>query len=249
MQNDHIKEILEAFSGGNLSLPEALAKLTEKAYQDLGYAKIDQDRQNRKSFPESIYGENKTSEQLFEIVKAMYAGGSNVLATRLSPEKGETLVTQFPEGIFDSIARCFTLEKTPEAKRPGRLAIVCAGSSDLPVASEAKITAEFLGCEVDFIADVGIAGIHRLFAHLEVLEKARVCIVLAGMEGALPGVVAGLLACPVLAVPCSVGYGVGKGGFTALLSMLTSCAPGISVLNIDNGFGAACSAALILGKA
>jgi NCAIR mutase (PurE)-related protein len=211
-----------------------------------GFAVIDSQRAERTGCPEAVYCAGKTIEQAEAIITRMREQGLPVLGTRAQPELAERLRARFPEAAYDGLSRILTLgAHCPPDKREGLVAVVAAGTSDLPAAKEAALTAEFFGSRVQLIADVGVAGIHRLFARLEDIRKARVVIAVAGMEGALAGVVAGLVAAPVIALPTSVGYGVSFGGFSALLGMLSSCAPGISVVNIDNGFGAGYQANLI----
>jgi len=216
----------------------------------LGFACIDHHRQIRQGFPEVIYCPGKTSEQIIKIFESLAAKGNNVLATRAEPEVFEALAQtqKFPKARYEETAKAIILEqkKLPVSKTV--LPIVTAGTSDLPVAAEAKVTAEIMGQRTELICDVGVAGIHRLFEHLPKLQKANVIIVIAGMEGALASVVGGLVSCPVIAVPTSVGYGSSFEGLSALLTMLNSCAAGVTVVNIDNGFSAAVTATLINRK-
>jgi NCAIR mutase (PurE)-related protein len=195
--------------------------------------------------PEVIFAAGKTAEQVATIFARMARAGGNVLATRASREMFESVLTVEPRAEFHEMARAITLTQAPAVPGKGTIAVVCAGTSDLPIAEEAVVTARLLGNTVELIADVGVAGIHRLLAQKHSLQLARVLIVCAGMEGALPTVVAGLVNAPVLAVPTSVGYGASFGGIAALLGMLNTCSPNVSVVNIDNGFGAACIASLI----
>ncbi len=241
-----LKKLLADLSTGKLSVDEGMERLATLPYEDLGVARIDHHRHLRQGTPETILGARKTAEQMITIVGAMVRRGSNVLITRLDADKAESLVAKFPKGCYDGEARTFTLVQTPvEVLGKGRILVVCAGTSDLPVAREATVTARMLGNEVEELVDVGVAGIHRLFDRLDILRSAAVVIVVAGMEGALPSVIGGLVASPVIAVPTSVGYGASFGGIAALLGMLNSCASGVTVVNIDNGFGAACAAARI----
>ncbi|HUA39385.1 MAG TPA: nickel pincer cofactor biosynthesis protein LarB [Candidatus Sulfopaludibacter sp.] len=199
----------------------------------------------RKGFPEVIFGAGKTPAQVVKIAAEILARDRRVLATRVGEEHARALKRKFKMAVYHQLARCVTLEKKPSPKRPGVIAVVCAGTSDLPVAEEAAVTAEIMGNRVERVHDVGVSGLHRLLPHLEVLQSANVLIVVAGMEGALPGVIAGLVSHPVIAVPTSVGYGASFGGVAALLAMLNSCASGVTVVNIDNGFGAAYAASQI----
>lgn len=246
MHPDNIKTLLHSVKDGELSIDEALQHLKQLPYQDLGCAQVDHHRQLRQGMPEVIFGEGKTVEQITAIMTAMIGKGSNVLVTRLDQEKSSKLLPLFPAASYHGEARCLTLEqKPPEQRGKGTILVVSAGTSDIPVASEAVVTATFLGNQVEQIFDVGVAGIHRLLARGEQLAAASVLIVVAGMEGALPSVVGGLVDKPVIAVPTSIGYGASFGGIAALLGMLNSCAAGVTVVNIDNGFGAACAANLI----
>ncbi len=217
----------------------------KNAEADLGFARLDLDRPRRRGMPEVVYGAGKTVAQMVAIVKALNAAGQNACVTRVAPEDGEALCRQLPGARYHATPRMLTLDVVPLPPRGGRVAVVCAGTSDLPVAEEAALTAERLGARVTRIHDVGVAGLHRLLGQERRLKTARVLVVVAGMEGALPSVVAGLVDRPVIAVPTSVGYGVGTGGMAALLGMLTSCASGVTVVNIDNGFGAGVAAAMI----
>ncbi|MDD2365977.1 MAG: nickel pincer cofactor biosynthesis protein LarB [Desulfuromonadaceae bacterium] len=246
MNHEYLKELLNSVQGGDLTVDDAMTQLQHLPYQDIGCAQIDHHRQLRQGMPEMIYGEGKTAAQISAIAKAISERRSNVLVTRLGIEKAETLINEFPGATYHSDARCLTLEhKSPEQNGKGTILVVSAGTSDIPVASEAVVTARFLGNRVEQIYDVGVAGIHRLLARAEQLTAASVIIVVAGMEGALPSVIGGLVDKPVIAVPTSVGYGASFGGIAALLGMLNSCASGVTVVNIDNGFGAACAANLI----
>jgi NCAIR mutase (PurE)-related protein len=246
MTSKHLKELLDSVRQGNISVDEALEDLRHFPSQDLGCAQVDHHRELRQGMPEVIFGEGKTVEQILRIMEAMSAQGGNCLVTRLSAEKAGELLATFPTATHHADARCLTLEQQPvEQKGRGQILVVSAGTSDIPVAAEALVTARFLGNRAEQIYDVGVAGIHRLLARREQLAAASVIIVVAGMEGALPSVVGGLVARPVIAVPTSIGYGASFGGIAALLGMLNSCAAGVTVVNIDNGFGAACAASLI----
>ena len=214
-------------------------------FEDLGFSKVDYDRETRQGFPEVIYGEGKTTEQIQLIMGKLIEKHGRVMVTRVDEVKGERLIEEFPLAQYDSVSR-IVLYGTPTKQFGGEVMVLCAGTSDLFVAEEAAITAEWMGCKVKRLYDVGVAGIDRLLAYREEITAASVLIVVAGMEGALPSVVGGLVQRPVIAVPTSVGYGAHLQGITPLLAMLSSCASGMSVVNIDNGFGAAYQAALIL---
>jgi NCAIR mutase (PurE)-related protein len=246
MHPDQLKELLNAVSFGRCDVATAMEQLRHLPFEDAGVAMIDHHRTLRLGLPEVIYGEGKTIDQLLTIIGRMIRHGGNVLSTRLSPEKGEVLLAAFPQGEYDPLARTFVVVQKPVVERGrGTVMVICAGTSDLAVAKEAAITARLFGNRVDELTDVGVAGIHRLFAHSERLRQAAVIIVVAGMEGALPSVVGGLVPVPIIAVPTSVGYGAAFGGVAALLGMLNSCAGGVTVVNIDNGFGAAFAATRI----
>jgi len=237
--------LLEKFRAGGTSREEVLRAFQSAPVAELGFAAVDTHRSLRKGFPEVIFGAGKTPEQVVKIAAKLLEKESCVLVTRITPEHARVLRSKFKRAVHHAAARCVTIEKKPLPKRPGTIAVVCAGTSDLPVAEEAAITAEIMGNTVERVVDVGVAGLHRLFARLETLQKANVIIVVAGMEGALPSVVAGLVSQPVIAVPTSVGYGASFGGLAALLGMLNSCGSGVTVVNIDNGFGAGYAASQI----
>lgn len=212
---------------------------------DLGFACLDLDRQHRRGLSEVVYGAGKSPEQIIAIVKRLNAEGQNGCVTRVPPAVGAQLLNALPGSVYHEAARIVTCDIKALPRQRGRVAVVCAGTSDVPVAEEAALIAERLGSRVDRIFDVGVAGLHRLLSRTEALRAARVLVVVAGMEGALPSVVAGLVDRPVIAVPTSIGYGANFGGLAALLGMLTSCASGVTVVNIDNGFGAGVAAAMI----
>jgi pyridinium-3,5-biscarboxylic acid mononucleotide synthase len=216
-----------------------------KNFEDLGFSKVDIDRERRNGYPEVIYGEGKTTNQIRLIMDKLVQTHGKVMVTRLSEEKAGVLIQDFPAANYDSVSRIL-LYGSPSRQYKGEVMVIAAGTSDLPVAEEAALTAEWMGCKVKRLYDVGVAGIDRLLAYREEITKASVLIVVAGMEGALPSVVGGLVRRPVIAVPTSIGYGAHLQGLTPLLAMLTSCASGMSVVNIDNGFGAAYQAALIM---
>ena len=239
------KDILEKYKNGEIGLEEALEQFPDKGIEEMGFATIDTDRQRRTGLPEVIYASGKTVEQVRLIAERMFQKGIDILATRVTSDMADAVKKIIPGAEYNEIARTVTYRKTNHQDSKGYIAIVAAGTSDLPVAEEAAVTARFLGNHVETVYDVGVAGIHRLFHKLEVIRNARVIIVVAGMEGALTSVVGGLVHKPVIGVPTSIGYGANFQGLSALLAMLNSCAAGVSVVNIDNGFGAACQASLI----
>ncbi|WP_423130559.1 nickel pincer cofactor biosynthesis protein LarB [Gaoshiqia sp. Z1-71] len=240
-----LKDILEKYKQGEIELVDALERLSGRGIEEMGFATIDTDRQHRTGMPEVIYASGKTAEQVCLIAERMYQKGIDLLATRVSPEMYDAVKNVIPQADYNPLAKTITHKKNHQPVHKGYIAVVAAGTSDLPVAEEAVVTARFLGNRVETVYDVGVAGIHRLFNKLEIIRNARVIIVVAGMEGALASVVGGLVDKPVIGVPTSIGYGANFGGLSALLSMLNSCASGVSVVNIDNGFGAACQASLI----
>lgn len=248
MNPQDLEDLLCGVRDGRVAPAEAIERLKGLPYEDLGFAKVDHHRSLRRGFPEAVFGAGKTPEQVVAIVDAIAGKGQNVLVTRTSPSVHALVAMRHPAARFHEAARCLTLELRMPPALPGRLAVVSAGTSDVPVAEEAAVTAEFHGARVDRVFDVGVAGLHRLLDRATTLREADVLIVVAGMEGALPSVVGGLVDVPVLAVPTSVGYGASFQGLAALLGMLNSCAPGVAVVNIDNGFGAAHLACLILRK-
>ena len=238
-------QLLEKFRTGKVPQGQVLRAFQSAPVADLGFAQVDTHRALRKGFPEVIFGAGKTPEQVVRIAAKLLEREQRVLVTRVNDQHARALKRKFKTAVQHKLARCVTLEKTPLPKRPGRIAVVCAGTSDLPIAEEAAVTAEIMGNRVERVHDAGVAGLHRLLPHLEVLQSANVLIAVAGMEGALPSVVAGLVSRPVIAVPTSVGYGASFGGVAALLAMLNSCASGVTVVNIDNGFGAGYAASQI----
>ncbi len=244
MDSHKVRALLEMVRDGQIGLDSAVHRLKKLPFEDLGYAKIDNHRCIRKGVSEVIYCESKTVEQIKGIVKIMSCTQQNILATRASREVFEGIQEVVPDCIYEETARIVVVRPAP-VSRVGKITVVCAGTSDLPVAEEAAVTAEVLGNNVCRIYDVGVAGLHRLLNFCDDLLEANVAVVVAGMEGALASVVGGLVACPVIGVPTSVGYGASFGGLAALLSMLNSCASGVSVVNIDNGFGAGYQASLI----
>lgn len=245
MDQKEVYKLLEQVKSGEISIDQAVLDLKEAPYQDIGYAKIDIHRGLRQGIPEVIYGAGKTADQIIGIVKEMTSlHQKNVMITRVSPEKARRICEEVPM-IYHELARFGQVGEMPEKTGKGRILVVTGGTSDLPVSEEAALTAEMLGNTVDRLYDVGVSGLHRLLDHLDDIMNARVIVAAAGMEGALASVVGGLADCPVIAVPTSVGYGASFGGLSALLSMLNSCASGVSVVNIDNGFGAGYLASMI----
>jgi NCAIR mutase (PurE)-related protein len=249
MNRQQLRALLEAVGAGSLT-PEAaqeqlLQVLRQKPYEDLGFARVDHHRAARQGFPEVIFGQGKTPAQIAAIAGRIVAAGQSLLVTRTSAEAFEAVRADIPGARHHDLARCITLDSGTTPRGRGTILVAAAGTADLPVAEEAAVSAEIMGNPVDRLYDVGVAGLHRLLGEHARLAAARVIIVVAGMEGALPSVVGGLVDVPLIAVPTSVGYGASFGGLTALLAMLNSCAAGISVVNIDNGFGAAAIASSI----
>ena len=245
MNKEEIKILLEGVKDNKINIEEALEKLEDLPFKDLGFAMIDNHREFRVGYPEVIYCAGKTVEQVRDIVKFMLTKNNNILGTRATEEMYNAVKEICEEAEYNKLGRTITIKKKEQPLTDSYIAIVAAGTSDLPVVEEAFETAKILGNRVEKITDVGVAGIHRLFSRLDVIRGAKVVIVIAGMEGALASVIGGLVDKPVIAVPTSVGYGANFGGISALLSMLNSCASGVSVVNIDNGFGAAYSASII----
>jgi NCAIR mutase (PurE)-related protein len=248
MNQDDLRAVLEAVQARGLSVEAALERL-RPAVADLDYAHVDLERRDRCGFPEVIFCEGKTCEWVEGVVRRLAEAKQDCLATRVSPEQAESLARHFPPGQQDRVARTFWLPAGPPCEKVGRVQVVTAGTSDLPVAREAVVTAQALGCDAGLLADVGVAGIHRLLRHRALLGQADVIVVAAGMDGALPSVVGGLSSCPVIAVPTSIGYGAAFGGLAALLTMLNSCSANVVVVNIDSGFKAGYVAALIARRA
>ena len=228
-----------------MTADEAAARLASQSYEDLGFAKVDHDRAQRKGFPEVIFGDGKTPGQVAQLAQAVLARSDRLLATRVGQEAADAVVSAVPDAVYHEIARVVVVDRRGDAEPVRGVVVASAGTSDAPVAEEAALTAELMDCEVVRLVDVGVAGIHRLLDRLDVLRQASVVVAVAGMEGALPSVIGGLVSAPVIAVPTSVGYGASFGGAAALLAMLNSCAPGVAVVNIDNGFGAGYMAATI----
>ena len=240
-----LKELLESVASGAVSPDAAIERLRALPFEDLGFAKIDHHRNLRKGFPETIFCSGKTPEQVVGIIERMRAHGSNILATRCSAEVVGAVLAAYPDAVHHEAAHAVTITVTRPEQLDGYVAVVCAGTSDIPVAEEAAVTCEAMGNTVERVYDVGVAGIHRLLDRRTVLHDANAIVVCAGMEGALASVVAGLVETPVIAVPTSIGYGASFGGIAALLGMLNSCAVGVTVVNIDNGFGAGAYAGII----
>jgi NCAIR mutase (PurE)-related protein len=246
MTPSKLKALLESIQNGTVTVSEGMQQLSTLPFSDIGIAKIDHHRQLRTGFPEVVLGESKTAAQISGIIGEMRKHQTNILVTRVDAEKADLVQADHPGLDYRDTARSLVLiHESPTARSAGPICVVTAGTSDIPVAEEACVVLELAGNEIHRIYDAGVAGIHRLFHRLDVLRKASVVIVAAGMEGALASVVGGLVSCPVIAVPTSVGYGAAFGGVAALLGMLNSCATGVTVVNIDNGFGAGYSAALM----
>jgi hypothetical protein len=245
MDKDILLKLLQSVAAGDTPAVDAARQLRHLSVEDVGFAHIDHHRSLRKGFPEVIFGEGKTAEQIIGIMERMRVQEHVILATRIDPEKARAVLDRIP-ARYDPEARMIVWEITPPPiQGRGTILILSAGTSDIPVAMEASLTAQAMGNRVETVFDVGVAGIHRLLQHRERIETATVLIVVAGMEGALPSVVAGLVSRPVIAVPTSIGYGVSLGGLTALFAMLNSCSSNVAVVNIDNGFGAGYMAAMI----
>jgi NCAIR mutase (PurE)-related protein len=245
MNHDELTRLLQEVKNGKLDVDEAMMMLKDFPIKDIGFAQLDTHRELRTGYPEVIFGQGKTPEQVKEIIRYMNTRNNNILATRVTVEMYNAVKEICPEAIFHPQARAITIRKIDMRSPDTFISVIAAGTSDLPVAEEAIITAEIFGNKVERIIDVGVAGIHRLYDKIKLIRQARVNIVVAGMEGALPSIVGGLVDKPVIAVPTSVGYGANFGGLSALLGMLTSCASGICVVNIDNGFGAGYLASMI----
>jgi NCAIR mutase (PurE)-related protein len=249
MNKKILEHLLEEVQAGHLTVAEALARLRTLPFEDLGFARVDHHRQLRQSFPEVVFAAGKSLEQVRGILTSLAARSDHILVTRLAPDKAAALAAEFPEARYYPDSQAWTLSRK-EISDQGRglILVVSAGTSDIPVSEEALVTARIMGHRAEALYDVGVAGLHRLLAHQDLLVQATCFIVVAGMEGALPSVVAGLVDRPVVAVPTSIGYGASFGGLAALLAMLNSCATGIAVVNIDNGFGAGYLAAMINRK-
>jgi NCAIR mutase (PurE)-related protein len=249
MDTFDLRPLLEQLHAGHLSVDDALQRLGAAGVADLGFAHVDLHRRERCGFPEVIFCEGKTCEWVEAVVRRLAEAGQDCLATRVSAEQAEYLAERFPQAEQDRVGRTFWLPAGPPEPTAGKVVVITAGTSDLPVAQEAVNTARAMGCEVDLVADVGVAGIHRLLRHRTRFSGADVIVVVAGMDGALPSVVGGLVACPVIAVPTSVGYGAAFAGLAPLLTMLNSCSANVVVVNIDSGFKGGYVAALIARRA
>ena len=246
MDKNLLLKILESIAQGRISAEDGAEKLQHMAYEDITYAHVDHHRSLRKGFPEVIFGEGKTADQIAGIMEKMMDQENIILVTRTSQQKADVVLARFPQAVYHADARMIVMELQPvPLTGRGLVLIISAGTSDIPVAQEAYLTARAMGNTVETIFDVGVAGIHRLLNHKTLIDQAAVLIVVAGMEGALPSVVAGMVDRPVIAVPTSIGYGVNLGGLTALFAMLNSCSSNVAVVNVDNGFGAGYMAAMI----
>jgi hypothetical protein len=245
MDQDQLRRLLDEVRSGSVAVDSAMERLRHMPFEDLGFAKVDHHRALRHGMPEVIFGQGKTPEEVAGIAESLLNRSNNMLITRAEPDAVKLVQERIPEAEYFPRSRAVRVLRDKTVYGKGVIAIACAGTSDLPVAEEARITAEAMGNDVEAITDIGVAGIHRLMSNRERLTKARVVIVCAGMEGALPSVVGGLVSCPVIAVPTSVGYGASFHGLAALLGMLNSCASNVTVVNIDNGFGAGYVASLI----
>jgi NCAIR mutase (PurE)-related protein len=240
-----LRQLLDDVRSGTVEVDAALDRLRHMPFEDLGFAKVDHHRALRHGMPEVIFGQGKSPEQVLEIATRLLDRAPNVLATRTDPRAAELLQSRFPNAEYFPLSRVVRVWGDRKTTGKGTIVVACAGTSDIPVAEEAQLTAQTMGNEVDSIFDVGVAGLHRLMSARERLMNARVCVVCAGMEGALPSVLGGLVSCPVIAVPTSIGYGASFQGLAALLGMLNSCSSNVTVVNIDNGFGAGYVASLI----
>lgn len=245
MDSEQLKKILEDVQNGKLNIDEAIDRFKDFSYKDLGHTKIDTHRELRTGYPEVIFCSGKTVSQLKDIISHMLESDKNILATRATQEMYNAARKISPDAVYNEMAKTITIKRKDLKKPDTTISVVSAGTSDIPVAEEASVTAEFFGNKVERVFDVGVAGIHRLYDKLDKIRKSRVIVVVAGMEGALPSIVKGLIDKPVIAVPTSIGYGANFNGLSALLGMLTSCASGVTVVNIDNGFGAGFTASMI----
>ena len=245
MYEKALRKLLEDVRNHQRTIEQAMQDLRHLPFEDLGFAKVDHHRAIRCGFPEVIYCQGKRTDEIVTIIERRMADGGNVLATRATPEVARAVRRRVRRAVYNEIARTLVVRQRPAEPAPGFVAIVCAGTADMPVAEEARETCEIMDQPTRTFYDVGVSGIHRLLAHADELSRARAVVVCAGMEGALPSVIGGLVACPVIAVPTSIGYGASLNGLAPLLTMLNSCAAGVAVVNIDNGFGAGYIAALI----
>ncbi len=245
IDESNIRQLLAELQAGRITVDEAAARLASQSYEDLGFARVDHDRAARKGFPEVIFGDGKKPAQVAEIAQAVLGRADRLLATRVAPDAAAAVLEAVPDAVYHETARVIVVDRRDDVRPVPGVVVASAGTSDLSVGEEAALTAELMDCEVVRLVDVGVAGLHRLLDRVDVLREASVVVAVAGMEGALPSVIGGLVAAPVIAVPTSVGYGASFGGVAALLAMLNSCAPGVAVVNIDNGFGAGYMAATI----
>jgi NCAIR mutase (PurE)-related protein len=245
LNETQLRELLAEVRQGQLSIDEAVTRFSRLPFVDLDFAKVDSHRPLLRGFPEVVYCEGKRTDHIVQIMAELASGPGPVLATRAGPQIYEAVRAVIPQARYNELGRAIVYEKEPLPRRSGAILVITAGTADLPVAEEAAVTAEVMGNRVERISDVGVSGLHRLLAHMEQITAASVLIVVAGMEGALPSVIGGLVKRPVIAVPTSIGYGASFGGLAALLGMLNSCASGVTVVNIDNGFGAGYAASLI----
>lgn len=248
MDREAVVALLTELQAGNRSVDQVAERLAVLPFEDLGFARIDHHRSLRSGLPEVVFAAGKTPEQTAQIMARLHASGVPALATRADQATFNATQHLLPDAVYHPVARCITCGATAEPGARGHIAVLCAGTSDIPVAEEAALTAEVFGAQVTRLYDLGVAGLHRLLAQLPVLRTADMVVVCAGMEGALPSVVGGLVDVPVIAVPTSIGYGAAFGGLTALLGMLNSCSPNVTVVNIDNGFGAGYAASLYAGR-
>ena len=245
IDENHLRALLSDFKDDRLGIEELVSHLRQMPYENLEFARVDHHRALRTGFPEVVFGLGKSPEQVAAIASSVLDKSDRLLVTRATPEAYERVRAVAPDATHHELARAIVVDRRSAPELAPGVVVVCAGTSDLPVAQEAAITARLMDCEVEEISDVGVAGLHRLLEHLPALQKARVVVAVAGMEGALPSVVGGLVRAPLIAVPTSIGYGASFGGLAALLAMLNSCASGVGVVNIDNGFGAGYLAAMI----
>ena len=244
-QPDTLRQLLAELQAGRITADQAADRLASRPYEDLGFARVDHDRALRKGFPEVIFGDGKTPAQVAELAKAVLGRSDRLLATRVGQDAAAAVASALPDAVYHETARVIVVDRREDVQPVPGVVVASAGTSDAPVAEEAALTAGLMDCDVVRLNDVGVAGLHRLLDKVDVLREASVVVAVAGMEGALPSVIGGLVAAPVIAVPTSVGYGASFGGAAALLAMLNSCAPGVAVVNIDNGFGAGYMAATI----
>ena len=240
-----LRQLHSKFQKGNISIDEMISRLSVLPYENLEFAKVDHHRALRKGFPDVIYGQGKTAEQIISIIESMVKYSDKLLATRIEPNIAKQIAVKIPESVYYNHSRLLVINKDTQSRTIPGVVVISGGTSDQPITEEVIVTAEIMDCDVTKIVDAGVAGIHRLLDNLDTLSNATVVVAIAGMEGALPSVVGGLTRAPVIAVPTSVGYGSSFGGIAALLAMLNSCAPGVAVVNIDNGFGAGYIAANI----